>query len=443
MEGSVRTQAIDAGPGKALAPKDPLFRPQVLVEQQSQWLGTVLLKPRPSQRWFTAIALVLTAGILSLLFCASYARKAHVGGWLVPEQGVARVFASQPGVVTNFFVKEGDAVRKGQPLVALSTEQQSVNLGDTQASIARAMAARRESLLQEGRQNQQLLKQQSKAITDRLTALSLEQAQLKEEIDLQRSRLQLAIKTEERQKDLVDRGFISQQQLQTAAEARIEQAAKLRALERNRMILQRDRLGLEGELRDLPIKFQAQDASIARNISVIGQELAEAEARREIVVPAPQDGTVSAVQVELGGGVKPAVPLLSIIPSGTRLEAHLYAPSRAIGFLQAGQRVLLRYQAYPYQKFGHYEGTISSIAKSAISPAELPPQLAGLVNAPGSTEAVYRVTVRLNTQDVTAYGKALRLQPNMQLDADIVLERRRLYEWVLDPLYSFTGKWNG
>ena len=132
--------------------------------------------------------------------------------------------------------------------------------------------------------------------------MSLEQAQLKEEIDLQRSRLQLAIKTEERQKDLVDRGFISQQQLQTAAEARIEQAAKLRALERNRMILQRDRLGLEGELRDLPIKFQAQDASIARNISVIGQELAEAEARREIVVPAPQDGTVSAVQVELGGG---------------------------------------------------------------------------------------------------------------------------------------------
>jgi membrane fusion protein len=209
------------------------------------------------------------------------------------------------------------------------------------------------------------------------------------------------------------------------------------------MTLQRDYLALESDLRDLPLKFQAKAANIERNIVSTGQELAEAEARREVIVPAPQNGVVTAIQAEIGGGVKSAVPLLSILPAGTRLEAHLYASSRAIGFLQVGQKVLLRYQAYPYQKFGHYEGVVAAISGSATSPAELPPQLAGLTSFFGATEPVYRITVTPARQDVTAYGKPVALQPGMQLDADIVIERRQLIEWVLDPLYSFTGKWNG
>jgi membrane fusion protein len=231
---------------------EPLFRPQVLAERQTQWLGTVLVRPSPSHRLFTILAVLAAAGILSLMFFASYAKKAHVSGWLVPEQGMVRVFASQPGVVTKFFVKDGDLVSKGQPLLVLSTEQHSVALGDTQANIARSIQTRRDSLLEEGRQNQQLLKQQIRALQDRLVALGLELTQIREEIALQQSRLQLAVKSEQRQRDLIERGFISAQQLQSATETKIEQGAKLRTLERNRMTLQREYLTLEAELKDLP-----------------------------------------------------------------------------------------------------------------------------------------------------------------------------------------------
>jgi membrane fusion protein len=420
---------------------EPLFRSQVLAERKTQWLGTVLIKPRPSHRLFAAFAMSATAAILALLFFANYAKKAHVSGWLVPEQGMVRVFASQPGVMTKVFVKEGDQVRKGQSLLILSTEQQSVALGDTQANIARSLATRRDSLAEERGQNQQLLRQQSAALSDRLTALRLEQEQITEEISLQQSRLQLAIKSEKRQRDLLERGFISEQQVQSATEARLEQASKLHILNRNRMTLQRERLTLEGELKDLPLKMKAQAANIERSMSSIGQELAEAEARREVLVPAPQDGVVTAIQAEIGGGVNPSVPLLIIVPSGSKLEAHLYTSSRAIGFIRAGQRVLIRYQAYPYQKFGHYDGIVTSISQSAIGPAEMPKQLAGITSLSG-TEPAYRITVGLARQHVTAYGKPVLLQPGMQLESDVVVEQRRLIEWVLDPLYSFTGKWN-
>jgi membrane fusion protein len=421
----------------------PLFRPEVLAERQTQWLGTVIVRPRRSHRWFALFSVAAGAGLLALLFGATYVRKAHVGGWLVPDQGVARVFAAQSGVVTRFLAREGQEVHKGQALLVLSAEQQSMALGNTQANIARTLALRRDSLDDEARQNQQLLRQQSGVLSARLNALRVEQEQLREDIGLQQARLELARKSEERQNELKKRGFISEQQVQTATEGKLEQASKLRVLRRNMAELQRESLTLEGELRDLPLKFQAQNAAIERNSAAVTQELAEVEARREIVVPAPRNGIVTAIQAETGAAVTPAVPLLSIVPSGGKLEAHLYTPSRAIGFVRPGQRVLLRYQAYPYQKFGHYGGVVTSVARSALNPAELPAQLAGLANnGERGGEPVYRVTVGLDTQTVTAYGKPVPLQPGMQLEADLLVERRRLIDWVLDPLYSFTGKWN-
>lgn len=417
-----------------------LFRPEVLVERQSQWLGTVLLTPRVSFRLFTAFAALTTVAVLGLLFFGEYTRKARIHGWLAPHQGLVRVFAPQAGVVTELYVKEGEIVRQGQGLFALSAELQSARLGATQSEIARRLAARRDSLEEDRRQRTRLTDQQLQSLTERLAAVRAEQAQLGQEITTQTSRMRLAQQAEARQRELLQRGFISAQQMQDAQAVRLEQDAKLRALERSRLTLQREQLTVESELRDLPFKSQAEIANIERNIATVEQELAETEARRAIIIPAPEAGAVTAIQIERGGRADSAIPLLSIIPVGAELEAHLFSPSRAIGFLQPGQPVLLRYQAYPYQKFGHYQGTVAHLSRAAINPGELPMQLAGLTSLFGANEPIYRVTVNLARQTVTAYGQSIPLQPGMQLEADVLIERRTLIEWVLDPLFTLTGK---
>jgi membrane fusion protein len=421
----------------------PLFRQEVLAERQTQWLGTVLVTPRPSHRMFAIAAVLAASAILGLLFFADYTRKARIAGWLMPQQGLVRVHAPQAGVVTQLHVKEGTEVHAGDPLLVLSAELQSASLGATQTEIARQLGARRASLAEERRQHERLLAQQVRALSDRLATVQSEQAQLEREIALQASRLRLAEKSERRQRELRERGFISDQQLLRAEDSKLEQSSRLHALERNRIVTLRDRLALESELKDLPIKAQAQIASLERNTALVEQELAQAEARREIVIPAPQEGTVTAIQAERGGRANPDVPLLSIVPAGSHLEAHMFSPSRAIGFVRPGQRVLVRYQAYPYQKFGHYEGVVANISRSAVSPGELPPQLAGLASLHGAQEPVYRITVNLARQTVTAYGQPMPLQPGMQLEADVVIENRKLIEWVLDPLFTLTGKWHG
>jgi membrane fusion protein len=258
------------------------------------------------------------------------------------------------------------------------------------------------------------------------------------EIELQRSRVQLMEASQSR--SMRNRDLMTLNGPNQPEQERIEQTARLRALECQQAAHTRELLELESKLRELPFRRRTQMAEYERNVAALDQELAEAEARRQIVITAPQDGTVTGIQTEPGGNANPHVPLMSIVPADAVLQAELFSPTRAIGFVRPGQRVLLRYQAFPYQKFGFYQGTIRSVSRSAVSPSELGQQLTGLTSLFGSNEPVYRVTVDLAQQTVTAYGGPVPLQPGMQLEADVLIESRRLIEWMLEPLFSVTGK---
>ena len=134
---------------------------------------------------------------------------------------------------------------------------------------------------------------------------------------------------------------------------------------------------------------------------------------------------------------------MTLVPAGARLEARLYGPSRGIGFVRPGQRVLLRYDAYPHQKFGHYSGTVTAVSRATVSRGELAGLSAGAASVGLAVEGhdpVYRVTVALDAQTATAYGAAAALQPGMTLQADVLIETRRVWDWVFDPLHALAGR---
>ena len=341
-------------------------------------------------------------------------------------------------------VKEGVQVRKGDRLLTLSDELQSASLGATQAQITQRLSERRASMAEERSQQQRLLAQQDRALANRVAGLRSEEEQFGREMGLLRERIEIAARSVALHRKHYADGFISDMRLQQVESELIEQRARLAAAERGRLTAVRERMNIEAERADLPLKLGQGTALLDRGIAQLEQERAEAEARREIVVVAPHDGTVTAIHAVLGAKADAGTPLLSIVPPASRLEAHLYAPSRAIGFVRAGQRVQLRYQAFPYQRFGHYEGVVAGVSRAALGPAVLPAPLAGLPSvtgaAAGAAEPLYRITVNLASQTVTAYGAKNELQPGMTLEADVALERRRLFEWVLDPLYAVTGR---
>jgi membrane fusion protein len=200
--------------------------------------------------------------------------------------------------------------------------------------------------------------------------------------------------------------------------------------------MQRSRTALERELDAAKLEAAASQFTTEKHLSelerqelTLEQQLSESDSHREQVITAPADGVVTAITGERGMTANPQVPLLAILPSGAKLQARLLAPSRAIGTISVGDRVTLRYQAFPYQRYGVFSGVITEISKTMLAPEELD----GPIKA---NEPAYRVTVALADQAVHVGEKTFALQPGMQLDADILMEQRRLITWLVEPLFS-------
>ena len=271
--------------------QEPLFRPEVIAERRSQWLGTVLLAPTISQSLFAAFAALTIAAILGLLFFAEFTRKERINGWLVPERGLVRVVAPQPGVITRLHVRDGDKVTEGAALVTLSTEVQSEAFGATQKEIMQRLTSRRDSLVAERELHRKLLIEELDGLAKRLAALRSERSHIAGELEIQRSQAKLAREVVERLRPLRDRGLITARRLEGAEGNRLDQALKLRALERQLTAADRERLILEAEREALPLRTEARLAELDRNVAALEQESVEAEARRQIVVTAAQAGT--------------------------------------------------------------------------------------------------------------------------------------------------------
>jgi membrane fusion protein len=107
-------------------------------------------------------------------------------------------------------------------------------------------------------------------------------------------------------------------------------------------------------------------------------------------------------------------------------------PSTAMGFIKRGQHVRIAYDAFPYQRFGLYHGTVSSVSQTDVP-------LPGAVAA-GDRRAMFIVRVALDKSTVQAYNTDIPLRPGQSLSADIEIDRRTLIRWMLDPLYAFAGK---
>ena len=414
----------------------PLFRQAVLDHQRTRTTGNLLLVLPPSLHVMAAFAACLGALLALFVAVGTYTRKERVNGVLLPQAGLTRMVATQPGVVVERLVHEGQFVRKGAVMFHLQGMNSAGGSADVQQDIGRELRLREDSLKAELDRQLALNRLETGATQQRLLSLERELDQLAQIETVARAQENLARQGLARQQALADVGYISKQQLQQPQDALLAQQLKIKETERLRTSQQRERDSLQSTLMELQLKGRNLNAQLDRALSSVKQEQLENQVRQGQQVRAPQDGLVAAVLAEPGQMLTAGSPLVQLVPADSALQAHLYAPSRAIGFIRAGAPVQLRYQAYPYQKFGQQAGVVSQISRVAVAPGDLP--------YPGTDgEALYRITVTLAAQRITAYGRDEPLHAGMRLDADIVLDRRRLYEWILEPLYSVSGKLAG
>lgn len=410
-----------------------LFRAEALQAQRQQWLGQVqLIRPLSVTVLTLGVALVVLA-LVGFLALTEYTRKATTSGVLAPDLGLIRLVPSAAGTVLERRIVEGQSVREGDVLFVLALERPML-AAQAQADVLRSLEERRRSLTTAAQQQQNLLGAQQATLERRLAALQRELQQVDAEASLQQQRLTLAQQALARLESLQAAQFISAAQLQTKNEEILGIRAAAQALSRQRAALERELAELEGERRALPLRASGLAGGIERELAVLSRESAEQDVERRLVVRASHAGTVSAVLAEPGQSVSPSSALASLVPDGAALQAHLYAPSSAVGFVRPDQVVRLRFDAFPYQRFGHWPGRVIQVSRTPLGASEL---AALSLPVAASGEPLFRITVAL---DAAPGQEPMTLVAGMRLQADVLLERRRLLAWLFEPLLGLQGR---
>ncbi|UUL84027.1 HlyD family secretion protein [Sphingomonas qomolangmaensis] len=406
-----------------------LFRAEALRRRHE------ISQPRPlaiAPPAWSAVSLLLLTGfavVALFLFFGSFARKETVAGALRPVEGAVLSTTDRSGIIAKIHVRENQLVRAGDPLYDVRTESTLLD-GRTLANESMAVLEAQDGIarLEAGARVAQTMaelasvQQRAKAGEASIQGLRVRHA-------LAARRRINAEKQVEAARPLVEKGFLSRQELYRREDAALFAGLEEAQLASELVQTEEARAGYQLDAQRLRARASGEEAQSEMAATQLRERQLSAAQDRGFRVRAAVSGRVSGLRLTVGMRADPGQPVLTLLPENVPLVADLYIPSRAVGFVLAGQPARLMYEAYPFQKFGVGQGTVVSVSRGPVTPADP-------VFAESEKEPVYLVRVALAQQTIDAFGERHPLRPGMMLKADLILEKRSIFEWMIDPVLS-------
>jgi len=420
--------APESAPPPAHRPRS-LFRQEAIDAQREKLLGE-LSTARPVPLWvFTLLAVAFASVCVGFAFVGEYTRRERVEGFLVGDAGAARILSPDAGTVTQLLVKEGDEVQAGSPIARLKLEHSLSGGGSTSEQVEQQLLNRKRGIESEQTQAQLIGQQQQLQQRKRIDDLVKERDQARAEAQVQEQRVASAQQELHRFEKLAKDGFASEAMVREHRNDLLDQQSKQENLKRAQSSAERELRAAQAELPLIELRTRNQVQQLEQQKGELEQELLQNKAKQENLISASIAGVVTNIVPNQGDSVAANALVATVLPSGTLLHAVLLVPTRAIGFIMPGNHVVLRYEAFPFQRFGQYHGSVTSISGTVWSAGEK-------IGPLTAREPVYRIDVKLERQTVTAGLREIPLRPGMLASADILLEKRTVFEWVFEPVLA-------
>jgi membrane fusion protein len=425
-----------------------LFRPQSLRGRELAWQGRPMLALGLPAAFTSFASVALAAATAALITFGSYARRVDMEGTVLPTIGLVVISSPSPGWIEALAAREGEIIEKGAPLYTLDLDTATKD-GRTQQQIIHVQRVEREALTQQIDRKTRMSEETQRELRQKIENLKVQIDQLGEQITMQQGFFKVINKEYNLFLDLTERHQASLNELDSRQQAWMQSQSKLQELESSKLRLKGELNDAQYQLATIAITSSDEIDTLRNKILEIDEKLANSEARRSIEIRAPEAGVVTAIIGHPGQVVSTGSPMLKLVPQPAIMHVELLAPSSAVGFIRQGDRVLLRYSAFPYQKFGEYWGTVVTVSDAALSPEEVQRLLSGAqpttqgmsagVPPTKQTGPFYRVIVEPDSQFARVYGEERKLPASMRVQAYALLDRRPLYQWMLEPLYE-TGR---
>ncbi|MFO0996673.1 MAG: HlyD family type I secretion periplasmic adaptor subunit [Alphaproteobacteria bacterium] len=408
--------------------------------------------PRSGHLVLYALCAMVLLGVL-FISVTKVDRVVSGAGRIVPTEGTLYVQPLEKAIIKDIRVKVGDIVRQGQPLATLDPTFANADLAQLEQKTAsgNALVARLEAehdgrpyivtngdsseLLQESAWRQRQAEYQS-SLADfdaRIRNSESTIAKLQQDVSTYSKRLKVASELEQMNLTLEEKGWGSKTKRLAATDSRVE-IERLLAFSQNQIAETRHSLAALKAQRDVYVnQWQSnisKDLVTARDTLTQAQEdLKKAKKVSQLAsLDAPTDAIVLTVgKVSIGsvagpGGDQSAEPLFTLVPLDSPLEAEVKVDAQNIGFIQRGDPVEVKLDAYRYLVHGTAKGVVKTISEGSFT-----------VGDDNSVQPPYfKARITITEANLRSVPSTFRLIPGMTLSGDIIVGRRTIASYLTE-----------
>jgi len=368
-------------------------------------------------------------------FLAPLPETVAVQGKLQPSTGVQNIEAPLGGVVKQVLVQEGQSVDEGDLLIRFDARKANARL-DSALSKRKGLENRlviNRALVEDISPtdltvNQAaLLKKRRQEFEQRNTANEEALARSQARLAGLRQSLETAETIADRYESLMELGAASELRVIEGRNKAETLRSQVEAEEREVKRLSSIRTA-DASTREAQRRREIEDS--LRLIADLDKEIQQAEVvLSEIDITAPIAGLVFDLSVQRGSVIQPFTekkPLLKLIPQDD-LQAKVYIPNSAIGFIQPGQRADISLNSFNAGDYGYLPATVIRVGSDALTPEEQREVLGQDVKG-----LYFPAILQLSQQTLAIGSSEIKLQPGMSLTADLRLRTRRFISAITD-----------
>lgn len=424
-----------------------MFRQELLENRKMLWRGRALLLPGIPPLLVISVCIIFLTVFITFVIMGSYTRRVNVSGEITTWPRPVNIYSSVQGFIVKQFVTEGQEIRKGEPVyqidVSRSTSSGVVSDNqrkDIENQIVRIanIISRLEDSKKATLQTLEKQKMQYQEAFERSTAIV---RRAEEGIIIMKNNMN-------NYRTYQKKGLINKDQLTNQTALYYQQQNNLLSLsgqnEQNALQI----TSLESQIKIQAADFDNRIYQMELQRYELQKELINTDVNGEVIIRALSDGKIDSLSVTVGQMVSAGDSLLQIIPD--KIKDHylvVWAPNDAVPYINHGDRVNIRYEAFPAEKFGQFAATVLLVSKTPASSQEMLTYQGAPKNNQNTSVPYYKIVVRPDLQEIRYDGKFLPIENGMKAQGTLFLEKRKIYQWMLSPFYdmkhSATGPVNG
>lgn len=396
-----------------------LFRRQVVNHKKNKLVGEVILSQPPSLIMFGFFCIFLFVSLVFFVCNYSYPNYVSATGE-IEIRGVIELRMPQSGIIDELYVSEGENVKKFQKLLNISKAEVLSNGLSSFEAIKKEYFKKKEIIIN----NSDLSKKNFEAEQNKY---KLKIKHIDSEIKLVNEIYKKQINKKEKLKNqlykfkfLEKDTFVSNTEVENKefniVDIEIIEAELKLQIEK----LRGKKSDYQEILKQLKLDSKREENLITTSLSNLEIDYINKETSNTFNLVSPMDGVVSGVQNKEGQSVVINTSLMSIIPANGEWKAKVFIPSRIIGLVKQRQKIRLMLDSFPYQKYGGIEGEIESLSKTTI------------MNKNGESYYIGYALLERNYMNID--GTLITLKNGMKFNIDIILDERKIVEWVFEPI---------